>query len=130
MRRLLPTILALLLVLGGLPGVASARPEIVIVSGHKGGNYDFLARRLRALLLIEHEQFSEVAQSKGSLENLARLDAADDPANVGFTQADALAHHLEDNPSFQEDFMVLGDVGRECVFLVVGKSSEITSTLR
>ena len=65
--------------------------------------------------------------SAGSLENLTRLADPQSPVNVGLTQADALKYYLKDHPGFADQFISLGEIGKECVFIVTGKDSEIRS---
>ena len=56
-----------------------------------------------------------------------RLDDAKSPVNVGLTQADALKYYLKDHPEFASKFINLGEIGKECVFIVTGKDSDLRS---
>jgi TRAP-type uncharacterized transport system substrate-binding protein len=110
-------------------GPASAQDEadLVISSGKQGGNYFAMAGRLRTLLTRDHSQYAEVRESLGSVENLAHLDNPESPVGVAFTQADALNGYLEMNPEFRGKFVVLADLGRECVFLFARSDDKIQS---
>ncbi|HRD65748.1 MAG TPA: TAXI family TRAP transporter solute-binding subunit [Candidatus Competibacter sp.] len=119
----LPYMLALAAGLGaGL--VQAADPPIVVSTGKSGGGYNTIGERLKSVL-AEQDQSAQVQTSAGSLENLNRLDDPQSPVNVGLTQADALKYYLKDHPGFAGKFINLGEIGKECVFIVVGKDSDI-----
>ena len=102
----------------------AADPPIVISTGKSGGGYNTIGERLKSVL-AEQDQPAQVLISAGSLENLNRLDDPKSPVNVGLTQADALKHYLKDHPGFADQFINLGEIGKECVFIVTGKDSDI-----
>ncbi len=102
----------------------AADPPIVISTGKSGGGYNTIGERLKSVL-AEQDQPAQVLTSAGSLENLNRLDDPKSPVNVGLTQADALKHYLKDHPGFADQFINLGEIGKECVFIVTGKDSDI-----
>jgi len=104
----------------------AADPPIVITTGKSGGGYHTVGERLKSVL-AEQEQPAQVQTSAGSLENLGRLADPQNPASVGLTQADALKYYLKDHPDFADQFISLGEIGKECVFIVTGKDSEIRS---
>lgn len=102
----------------------AADPPIVISTGKSGGGYNTIGERLKSVL-AEQDQPAQVQTSAGSLENLNRLDDPQSPVNVGLTQADALKYYLKEHPGFADQFISLGEIGKECVFVVVGKDSDI-----
>jgi TRAP-type uncharacterized transport system substrate-binding protein len=115
-------VIGALLLAAGL--ARAADPPIVISTGKSGGGYNTIGERLKTVL-AEQDQPAQVLASAGSLENLSRLDDPQSPVNVGLTQADALKYYLKDHPDFADRFISLGEIGRECVFVVTGKDSDI-----
>lgn len=119
----LPHVLVLAAGLGaGL--VQAADPPIVITTGKSGGGYNTIGERLKNVL-AEQDQPAQVQTSAGSLENLSRLDDPQSPVNIGLSQADALKYYLKDHPSLADKLINLGEIGKECVFIVTGKDSDI-----
>ncbi|MDS4030064.1 MAG: TAXI family TRAP transporter solute-binding subunit [Candidatus Contendobacter sp.] len=104
----------------------AADPPIVISTGKSGGGYYTIGERLKSVL-AEQDQPAQVLTSAGSIENLTRLDDPQSPVSVGLTQADALKYYLKDHPGFADRFIGLGEIGKECVFIVTGKDSDIHS---
>ncbi len=104
--------------------VQAADPPIVISTGKNGGGYYTIGERLKTVM-AEQDQPVQVLTSVGSLENLERLDDLKSPVSVGLTQADALKYYLKDHPAFAEQMINLGEIGKECVFIVTGKESGI-----
>ena len=104
----------------------AADPPIVISTGKSGGGYHTIGERLKSVL-AEQDQPAQVLTSAGSIENLTRLDDPQSPVSVGLTQADALKYYLKDHPGFADRFISLGEIGKECVFIVTGKDSDIRS---
>jgi len=124
MRPVRTPILALALaLLLSTPDVAAqqAREDAVVISaGREGGTYSFIASRLEGVMMSRHQTVVEVVPSRGSLENLIRLDDPSSDVSLALTQADALAAYIEKKPEFTDRFIVLGDVGKECAILVTG----------
>ncbi|MCC6135027.1 MAG: hypothetical protein LM550_08695 [Candidatus Contendobacter sp.] len=116
----------LILIAGlGITGLAQATdPPIVISTGKSGGGYNTIGERLKTVL-AEQDMAVQVLTSAGSVENLNRLEDPKSPVSVGLTQADALQAYLKDHPGFADQFISLGDIGKECVFIVTGKNSDI-----
>jgi len=111
-----------------ISGTAWAGPSGAVVStGREGGSYYYIGERLKDGMLLNHGTLLEVITSRGSLDNLGRLQDPLSPVGVALTQADALAWHLHQHPEFADEYIVLGDVGRECVFLIAGKDSTLTT---
>ncbi len=110
----------------GMGLAQAADPLIVISTGKSGGGYNTIGERLKSVLAEQSEPV-QVLTSAGSLENLARLDDPQSPVSVGLTQADALKYYLKDHPGFADQFISLGEIGKECVFIVTGKDSDIRS---
>ena len=104
----------------------AADPPIVISTGKSGGGYNTIGERLKTVL-AEQDQPAQVLISAGSIENLTRLDDPQSPVSVGLTQADALKYYLKDHPGFADQFISLGEIGKECVFIVTGKDSDLRS---
>jgi len=111
-----------------LAGIASAQAppawDFVVSSGKEGGFYYDVGKRLR-LVLSREQRVVDQWSSDGSLQNLARLADPSSPVNVALAQADALHRYLADNPEFKDDFIVLDDVGKECVFLITRRDGGI-----
>jgi TRAP-type uncharacterized transport system substrate-binding protein len=108
-----------------IAGLAQAAdPPIIISTGKSGGGYNTIGERLKSVL-AEQDQPAQVLTSAGSLENLTRLDDSQSPVSVGLTQADALKYYLRDHPGFASQFISLSEIGKECVFIVTGKDSDI-----
>lgn len=109
----------------GITGLAQAAdPPIIISTGKSGGGYNTIGERLKTVL-AEQDQVVQVLTSAGSGENLNRLEDPNSPVSVGLTQADALQAYLKDHPGFADQIISLGDIGKECVFIVTGKNSDI-----
>jgi TRAP-type uncharacterized transport system substrate-binding protein len=117
--------LALILTVS-VSAVQAADPSIVISTGKSGGGYHTIGERLKSVL-AEQELAAQVLTSAGSIENLTHLADPQSPVNVGLTQADALQYYLKDHPEFADQFMSLGEIGKECVFIVAGKDSDLQS---
>jgi TRAP-type uncharacterized transport system substrate-binding protein len=116
-----------LVLAAGLVAAGPARtadPPIVVSTGKSGGGYNTIGERLKSVL-AEQDQPAQVLTSAGSLENLNRLDDPKSPVSVALTQADALKYYLKDHPGFADRFVNLGEIGKECVFIVTGKDSDI-----
>lgn len=111
-----------------LPGTALAqRWDSAISTGHKGGSYFYIGKRLQTTMQIRHDVRIEVETSSGSIQNLARLADPSSEIGLALTQTDALSQFLKSNAKFADEFIVLGDAGKECVVLITGKNSGITS---
>lgn len=102
----------------------AADPPLVISTGKSGGGYHTIGERLKSVM-AEQDQSVQVLTSAGSLENLNRLDDLNSPVSVGLTQADALKYYLKDHPTFANQMINLGEIGKECVFIVTGQDSDI-----
>ena len=101
--------------------------DLVISTGREGGSYHGIGLRLRSELAGRHGRSVDLVASAGSLENLERLDDPLSKVSVGMTQADALNRYLVSYPAFAGEFIVLGDLGRECAFIVAGRNGAISS---
>lgn len=110
----------------GSGAAQAADPPITISTGKSGGGYNTIGERLKTVL-AEQELPAQVLTSAGSLDNLTRLADPQSPVSVGLTQADALKHYLKDHPDFADQFISLGEIGKECVFIVTGKDSDLKS---
>lgn len=125
-QSLLSTIV-LALVLSA-PNVAAQEPQVdsvVISTGRDGGSYFQIGSRLKGIMLSRHQTMVEVVPSRGSLENLIRLDDPASNVSLALTQADALAAYVEKKPDFSDRFIAIGDVGKECAILVTGSQDSL-----
>lgn len=120
-------LLALVLALIGPPGPAAAG-EIVVGTGPDRGSYYYIGSRLRTELLVEYNQPATLQTSQGSLANLNALNDTANRVNVALTQTDALDQYLAEHPEFADAFFVLGDVGRECAFIVTAAAAGVQTT--
>jgi hypothetical protein len=110
------------IVLAPAASAGAVDPDLIVIStGAEGGSYFYIGRRLSTELVVTYNQKVQVMTSEGSLDNLSRLDDPESAVNVALTQGDALRAYLERNPSFASEFIVLGDVGRECAFIVTNR---------
>jgi TRAP-type uncharacterized transport system substrate-binding protein len=98
--------------------------DFVVSSGKEGGFYYDVGKRLR-LVLGRQQRAVDQWTSEGSLQNLARLADPSSPVNVALAQADALHRYLAENPEFAKDFIVLDDIGKECVFFITRREGGI-----
>lgn len=98
--------------------------ELVISSGIKDGGYWTIAEKLRAAASLVglgvRNEFSS-----GSVSNLRALAAPGNPVSLAFTQADAAAQFLKNNPEHEDSLHLLERIGRECVFIVTDAKSGI-----
>jgi TRAP-type uncharacterized transport system substrate-binding protein len=105
----------------------SQRAGTSISTGREGGNYFEIGERLRAAMLLEHDFTIGLEASSGSIQNLARVADGSSPTGLALTQSDALSGFIRSNPGFADDFIVLGDAGRECVVLITSKKGGAAS---
>jgi len=127
-RDRLLTVIALLftaIVLQVTDAQLAQGPDSVMSTGREGGNYYYIGKRLKSAMLLEHDAWIEILTSRGSMENLRRLDDPASPVGVTLTQADALNRYLQHHPEFASEFIVLGDAGKECVFVVARQSGDL-----
>ncbi|MCP5419663.1 MAG: hypothetical protein H6970_04725 [Gammaproteobacteria bacterium] len=106
--------------------VQAADVQLTISTGKSGGGYYGIGERLKTVM-AEQGVTVEVLTSVGSLENLNRLNDPGSPVNVGLTQADALKYFLGKQPEMADKFMMLGEIGKECVFIISDRKSGIDS---
>jgi hypothetical protein len=111
-----------------LPEAATAQTwDAAISTGHKGGSYFYIGKRLQTTMQIRHEMRINVETSSGSIQNLARLADPSSEIGLALTQTDALNQFLNSNAEFADEFIVLGDAGKECVLLITGERSGISN---
>lgn len=95
--------------------------ELKLTTGMVGGSYhDVLGVNLRNVMREQGVNMT-VVPSRGSAENLERIFNGE--AQVGFTQADALARWLRSNPT--ADIEILGSLGQECVFMATSDDNNL-----
>jgi len=104
--------------------------DAAISTGRKGGRYFDLGTRFQSTLQAQHGLEIHVETSSGSIQNLARLADRSSEIALALTQTDALDQFRKSNAEFAKQFIVLGDVGKECVILITGKKSGILSFSR
>jgi hypothetical protein len=125
---LLPALaLPLLLTASHTAAQQTQEDAVVISTGREGGSYYFIGSRLRDVMMSQHQTVVELLPSRGSLENLIRLDDPSSNVSLALTQADALAAYLEKKPEFGDRFVVLGDIGKECAILVTGAHGSLVT---
>jgi TRAP-type uncharacterized transport system substrate-binding protein len=126
LNKTLQYLLCSWLLLGPFSAAAEAPAPLVVSSGIHGGGYWSAATRLQA---VAEQQGLEVRvlESRGSLHNLQRLNDPASDVSVAFTQADALQYFLDKNPGLAEQGEILEDIGQECVYLITGKESGLSS---
>lgn len=106
---------------------AFAGERVVISAGLDGGGYYFIGQRLKTELILRNALVPELQTSQGSLQNLSRLADSSGAVNVALAQADALHFYLSHHPDFRDQFFVLGDMGKECVFIVTSREGGLAS---
>jgi hypothetical protein len=110
------------------PTVTAQEPQVdsvVISTGRDGGSYFQIGSRLKGVMVSRHRTMVEVVPSRGSLENLIRLDDPASDVSLALTQADALAAYVQQKPEFSDQFIAIGDVGKECAILVTGSQDSL-----
>jgi len=122
----LQLLIAALVALATAPA-AFAGERVVISAGLDGGGYYFIGQRLKTELILRNEPLPELQTSQGSLQNLSRLADSSSVVNVALAQADALHSYLSRHPDFRDRFFVLGDMGKECVFIVTSREGGLGS---
>lgn len=113
MRKLIASVFAALI----FTSPALFAQDMVISGGAKGGNYHRWATNLATLLKGSARIKATVKTSGGSKDNIGCIQ--DGSCHVAFTQVDAMKALGAQNVE------ILGDLGKECVFLVVGKDGKI-----
>jgi hypothetical protein len=113
------------------PAHARAAGETVVIStGREGGSYFYIGERLKSAITLTEttpRPRGLVVTSRGSMENLARLDDAASEVNVALTQADALDTYILSHPDFVDRFLVLGKAGPECALLIAARDGPLSS---
>jgi TRAP-type uncharacterized transport system substrate-binding protein len=99
---------------------------IVISAGREGLGYWGIATRLQAVAL-ESSLPVEVRESVGATENLKRLADPESPVSLALTQSDALSRYLDLHPGFQVDLEIFESIGKECIFVIADKNSDLRS---
>ena len=95
--------------------------DLRISTGASGGTYHNVFGVNLADIMREQGFQPETLTSKGSAENLDRI--VNGEADVGFTQADALALWLTKHPGAGVE--ILGKLGQECVYLAVSDNGDV-----
>jgi TRAP-type uncharacterized transport system substrate-binding protein len=99
---------------------------VVISAGREGLGYWGIATRLQTVAL-ESAMPVEVMESVGSTENLKRLADPDSSVSLALTQSDALHAFLDAHPGSLVDIEIFESIGKECVFVIADKDSDIHS---
>jgi len=125
-RTLLPTLAIPILLSASSVAAQQAQDDALVIStGREGGSYSLIASRLKRVMMSKNQTAVEVVPTRGSLENLIRLDDPSSNVSLALTQADVLAAYIKKKPEFTDRFIVLGDVGNECAILVTGSRSSL-----
>lgn len=105
----------------GIACVSAQASVVNISAGAQGGTYHDIYGVNLTNILREQRITAEVETSRGSVENLERMHAGD--ADVGFTQADALAAFLRSNPT--ANLEIVGALGQECVYMAAQEDGKV-----
>lgn len=108
-------------VAAAVASVSALAADVTITAGSQGGTYHDVYGVNLTKILREQRIGADVQTSRGSVENLERLHAGE--ADVGFTQADALAAWLRKNPSAHLE--IIGALGQECVYMAVQQDGKV-----
>ena len=108
-------------------GASGGLETIVFASGQPGGYYHAIGTRLQAVLPTRAGPNIELVETRGSLDNLARLADPKSPVNLGLAQADALLRFLNDNRDFAHQYSIVADAGAECAVVIARKGGAISS---
>ena len=106
------------------PAPAIAQDQTSISTGRERGSYYHIGQRLKKALLLREKLLIDVRVSRGSLDNLKQLDDPSSPVGLALAQSDALSAYLQEHPNFKNEFVVLGDVGRECAFVIARRAGD------
>jgi len=98
--------------------------SIKVSTGSKQGNYYIFGSNL-AEMLNGLGYKTKVLTTKGSIENIENVLKS--KSTVGFVQNDALAHYLSNNPEASNTVEVIGDISKECVYVVAKKDGKVKS---
>ena len=121
MKKLLSTVL----IAGAMFSSSVLAEDLTISTGSKTGSYMKIGVKLSSLLRsygIDDTTFS-VAKSKGSIQNLQRLDKGE--AHIVITQKDAYASYVMTNPTILDKGDIVGSLFTECIFVAVKKDGPI-----
>ncbi len=90
----------------------------VITTGGKNGSYIKVGNNLKKMLGT-----GEVVTSKGSVENMERLNKGE--AQIGLVQMDAYAWYALKNPEVESSVEIIGSLYEECAYLAVHKDGKV-----
>lgn len=108
------------------PNANGKSDHLVFSAGRQGSAYWGVANRFQQVL-AGNSIAVDVLESKGSLENLERLDSNTSKVNITLTQADALNEYLQAHPALNERLVNLESIGLECVFLITSTNSGVAN---
>lgn len=111
--------------LAALSFTAMAGQDVVITTGQQGLTYNSVYGVNLAGALNEFGNTARVIPSKGSADNLDKVSSGE--AQLGFTQADAFQFWRQQHPNEAQKVDIVGQLGRECVWVAVKKDGKIGS---
>jgi len=125
------SLLSILLLTLSLPWAHAAETTdtetgITISAGREGLGYWGIATRLQTVAR-ESSLPIDILESVGATENLKRLADPNSPVSLALTQSDALRRYLDLHPGFQVDLEIFESIGKECVFVITDKNSDLHS---
>lgn len=111
MKKMILALTILALTATTVTTATAATEDLTITTGSKTGTYIKAGYSLASILGIPRDG---VVTSKGSVENLDRINAGD--AQIGFSQADSYAMYIDKNPDFAYKGEVAGVMYEECTY--------------
>ena len=94
--------------------------DITITTGEESGNYFKMGHNIAKLIGTKN-----VISSKGSIMNFDRLMSG--KATIAIAQKDAFLYYIEKHKEAKSKIEVLGDLGKECVYIVAKKGGKVDS---
>ena len=104
----------------GLFSVAQGS-DLVITSGAEKKTFYTLGTNLSKLL----KEKPKVETSKGSMQNLEKLDEG--KARIGFAFADSYALYIKNHPQAVNKLNIIGKAGKGCLYVAVNKNGKVKS---
>lgn len=125
MRYMITTSLAALALMSTTTAYAATPQTVRFCTGAQGGNYEFSGLEIARQMAGAPTQVA-VVNTKGSLENLARLDSSDaSGCDAAIVQSDALAVYMKSNPRSSLSIERGRSMYQEYVHLICNKSADL-----
>ena len=94
--------------------------NIVISTGSPSGVYSSVGKKIASQI-----GGAKVISSKGSIENIENILSG--KAQAAIVQKDALRYYTSKHPAVETKIEYIGDIYKECAFLVVRKDGKVSS---